>query len=90
MVAPPHEMRGTGRIGRRTSGRVTWRLTEEGAGTRVHLSAGVDDASPLDRAFLALGGRAWLERRFLDVLRRLAEGFAGDTEAPRFVSTSRP
>lgn len=88
-VAPPHEMRGTGTIGSRTSGSVRWRLEEEGAQTRVHLSAGVENASPFDQGLLALGGRAWLERRFLDVLHRLAERFSeGEGEAARPVSPS--
>ena len=38
--------------------------------------ADIENASQLDRGLLAVGGRAWLERRFLDVLRRLAERFS--------------
>jgi len=52
-------------------------------------SAGVENASPFDQGLLALGGRAWLERRFLDVLHRLAERFSeGEGEAARPVSPS--
>ncbi len=86
---PSHEMRGTGTIESRMSGSVRWRLEEEGAQTRVHLSAGVENASPFDQGLLALGGRAWLERRFLDVLHCLAERFSeGEGEAARPVSPS--
>src|SRR4029453_8802813 len=44
--------------------------------TDVTLSAELEEATPLDRLLLALGGRAWLQRRFASVLGRLADLFA--------------
>jgi catechol 2,3-dioxygenase-like lactoylglutathione lyase family enzyme len=75
-VDPPRSMAGSARIGRRTAATVTWSLDDRGGETRVRLTAEVGDATPLDRILLALGGRAWLQRRFASVLRRLADRFA--------------
>ncbi len=37
------------------------------------LQADVEEAAPLDRLLLALGGEAWLRRCFVRVLAQLAE-----------------
>ena len=73
---PPRSMAGSARIGRRTAARVTWSLEDRGGETRVRLTAEVEEAAPLDRILLALGGRAWLQRRFASALSRLADRFA--------------
>ena len=70
-VDPPRCIEGEARLGR-TRALVTWHLTEEGAATRVRLTATVLEAGPLDRALLAAGGRVWLRRRFAATLARLA------------------
>lgn len=72
----PGGMRGSAEIGRRTRARVSWTLAGAGAETEVRLSAEVERAALLDRLLLALGGRAWLRRRFRSVLGNLAEVFA--------------
>jgi uncharacterized protein YndB with AHSA1/START domain len=54
-----------------TVGLVAWDIRPSGSGSSVRLSADVPEASPWDRVFLALGGRAWfrgLFRRALDNL----------------------
>lgn len=54
-----------------TVGLVAWDIRPSGSGSSVRLSAEVPEASVLDRALLALGGRAWfrgLFRRALDNL----------------------
>jgi uncharacterized protein YndB with AHSA1/START domain len=55
---------------------VSWTLGGRLGQTRVRLAAEVEQATALDRALLALGGRAWLRRRFAFGLERLAERFA--------------
>lgn len=80
-VRPPHEITGTARVGARTSAHVTWRLeADSGGGTRVTLTASVEQAARLDRFLLAAGGRAWLESRFRRILSTLAERFEGDPQ----------
>jgi hypothetical protein len=72
---PPALLVGTANIGPRTRARVSWSLASYGGGTLVRLAAVVERASRLDRALLALGGRAWLERRFASALAHLARHF---------------
>lgn len=61
-----------------TTAQVTWTLAAaEGGATRVRLAAEVAQARPFDRLLLALGGRAWMRRRFSHGLRRLADRYAG-------------
>jgi polyketide cyclase/dehydrase/lipid transport protein len=72
---PNSSMEGTARMGRGTAARVRWELAARGGVTEVRLSAGIEDAGALDRALLALGGRAWLARRFESVLERLVDRF---------------
>jgi hypothetical protein len=73
---PSHVMHGTAELSGGTVARVAWELGEDGAGTEVRLSAEVERASAGDRMLLALGGRAWMERRFEAILERLGEQFA--------------
>jgi hypothetical protein len=60
---------------------VSWTLAGRLGQTRVRLAAEVEQASALDRVLLALGGRAWLRRRFAFGLQRLAERFAATRPA---------
>lgn len=70
--ATPHSgMHGTAELSGGTLATVAWELAAEGGGTRVHLSAEVERAAPLDRLLLALGGRLWMRRRFAAILARL-------------------
>jgi uncharacterized protein YndB with AHSA1/START domain len=59
-----------------TRARVSWTLAGRMGQTRVRLAAEVEQARPLDRVLLALGGRAWMRRTFRRTLERLAERFA--------------
>jgi uncharacterized protein YndB with AHSA1/START domain len=54
-----------------TIGEVAWEIRSEGGGSLVSLSAEVEQASTADRLLLGLGGRAWLRRRFANVLETL-------------------
>ena len=66
-----------------TRARVSWTLAGRLAQTRVLLKAEIEQAQPLDRLLLALGGRAWLRRSFDRTLERLARRFeAGAVQAP--------
>jgi len=67
----PRELRGRADVGRGTVGNVVWFVEPEGAGSRVTLSATVERASLLDRAILALGGRALLRRGFAEAVEQL-------------------
>ncbi len=69
---PPARIEGIAQLGR-TRAAVSWELVPEPHGTRVHLTATVLAAAPLDRLLLAAGGRAWLRRRFTVTLSRLAQ-----------------
>ena len=57
---------------------VSWTLAGRRGKTGVRLAADVEHAAPFDRLLLALGGRAWLRRRFAFGLERLAELIAAD------------
>lgn len=72
-AVPASLLRGEAEIGSTTAGIVSWELEPAGEGTRVVLSAHVVRASLRDRLVLALGGRAWLARRFAHVLERLEQ-----------------
>jgi uncharacterized protein YndB with AHSA1/START domain len=61
---------------------ISWTLGGRLGQTRVRLAAEVEQATALDRALLALGGRVWLRRRFAFGLERLAERFAAERLAP--------
>ena len=74
----PRLLVGTAELGRRTRAFVRWKLGVGDGGTRVRLEATIERVGWLDRLMLMLGGRAWLERRFVAVLQRLAERFSGD------------
>jgi hypothetical protein len=71
---------GTAELGESTRARVSWTLAGRLGQTRVRLAAEVEHADGLDRLLLALGGRAWLRRRFAFALERLAERFAAQEE----------
>jgi hypothetical protein len=66
----PECVAGEAAIGR-TRAAISWLLEADGAGTFVTLRAHVLTAGPVDRALLALGGRAWMSRRFDATLQRL-------------------
>jgi uncharacterized protein YndB with AHSA1/START domain len=68
---PPTRLAGSAEVGSATVARVSWALRPDGERTRVRLEATVEQASPLDRALLAIGGRRWLERRFAAILETL-------------------
>jgi uncharacterized protein YndB with AHSA1/START domain len=76
-VKEPRLLIGTAEVGGRTRARVSWSLAGHLESTRVRLAAAVEQAEPLDRALLALGGRRWLRRRFASTLDGLAAEFAG-------------
>jgi uncharacterized protein YndB with AHSA1/START domain len=67
----PHELRGRAEIGRGTVGAVRWTIEPSGSGSTVTLTALVEQARPLDRAILALGGNRYLERGFAEALAQL-------------------
>lgn len=80
---PTHLMIGTAEVGGRTSACVSWALTPRDGGTSVRLTAALDQAGLVDRLLLFFGGRWWMRRRFVAVLRRLTERFAsGRPSAP--------
>ena len=54
-----------------TVGLVAWDIRPSGSGSIVRLSADVPEASPWDRVFLALGGRAWFAGLFRRALENL-------------------
>jgi hypothetical protein len=72
----PRLIVGTAELGEHTRARVSWTLAGRPGHTRVHLAAEVEHADALDRLLLALGGRAWLRRRFAHALEALAQRFA--------------
>jgi hypothetical protein len=69
-------MSGTAELAGGTRARVTWSFGSNGDVTLVRLSTDVERAGALDRLLLALGGRAWLRRRFAAILDTLANYFA--------------
>lgn len=73
---PDHVVHGTAELSGGTRARIAWELNEDAGGTAVRLSAEVEHASLPDRVLLALGGRAWVARRFDAILARLDEQFA--------------
>ncbi len=70
---PSHVIHGTAELSGGTTARVAWELSEDAGGTAVRLAAEVDHAALPDRVLLALGGRAWMRRRFGAILARLEE-----------------
>jgi Polyketide cyclase / dehydrase and lipid transport len=72
-ASPDHALRGTAELSGGTCARVAWELSEDAGGTVVRLSAEVERAALPDRLLLALGGRAWVGRRFAAILDRLNE-----------------
>jgi uncharacterized protein YndB with AHSA1/START domain len=78
----PRLIIGVAELGEDTRARVSWTLAGRLGQTRVRLAAEVEHAELLDRALLALGGRAWLRRRFAFGLERLAERFGADSAEP--------
>lgn len=69
----PSDIFGSAQLGRRTLAIVSWTLVDHGEGTLVRLRAEVVRTGALDGLLLALGGRRWLERRFLSTLDRLSD-----------------
>jgi hypothetical protein len=66
-------IRGRAQIGNRTAASVAWTIKACGPGrSEVALCARVEDAAPLDRLLLLLGGRRWLARHFQAALARLS------------------
>jgi uncharacterized protein YndB with AHSA1/START domain len=72
-ASPSHVIHGTAELSGGTLARVSWQLNEDAGGTAVRLSAEVEHAAFPDRLLLALGGRAWMTRRFDKILARLDE-----------------
>lgn len=70
------ELSGTASVSEATSARLIWTLSPRERGTSVRLAVEVKAGTLRDRALLALGGRAWLRRRFAEALRRLAAATA--------------
>src|SRR3954463_4426637 len=68
----PRLMIGTAQLGDGTRASVSWTLAGRMNQTRVRLAASVENASPLDRVLLALGGRIWMRRVFRPAPGRLA------------------
>jgi hypothetical protein len=66
----PERVAGEAVIGA-TRAAISWTLVPEGSGTLVTLRADVLACSPLDRVLLALGGRAWMQRRLASTLHEL-------------------
>lgn len=64
-------VRGRADVGRGTVGAVRWLIEPRGSGSRVTLAADVERASLLDRAILALGGRAILRHGFAEAVEQL-------------------
>jgi Polyketide cyclase / dehydrase and lipid transport len=78
---PPALLEGNAELGR-TLARVSWTLQEHPRGTLVQLEARVERAGAADRLLLALGGRAWLRRRFAVTLAHLAATLRTGVRAP--------
>jgi uncharacterized protein YndB with AHSA1/START domain len=74
---PDHLMCGIAELSGGTRARISWELSEDAGGTAVRLSAETEHTSPGDRLLLALGGRAWMARRFEAILERLDSQLAG-------------
>jgi carbon monoxide dehydrogenase subunit G len=72
---PTHIIHGTAELSGGTFAQISWDLSEDADGTSVRLSAHVEQLAAIDRALLALGGRAWMEKLFERILARLAELF---------------
>ena len=66
----PERVAGEASLGR-TRAAISWLLEPDGDGTLVTLRAVVEEARPLDRALLALGGAHWMRGRFRATLERL-------------------
>jgi len=73
---PSQVMHGTAELSGGTRALIAWELSEDVGGTAVRLSAEVEHAALPDHVLLALGGRAWMRRRFDAILARLDEQFA--------------
>lgn len=72
----PTELRGTACLGTRSKAEVRWSLEQQPNGSLVTLCAAVDRLGMTDRLLLEVGGRAWLRRRFSEVMQRLISRFA--------------
>ncbi len=73
---PVDEMGGSAELGRGKSADVRWVLRSHEAVTAVTLGAIIRRAAARDRVLLALGGTAWMRRRFDDTLRALDDHLA--------------
>ena len=69
---PPSSMAGTADLSGGTKARVRWSMSATEGGSRVELSALVEQAALGDRLLLAVGGGVWLRRRFARILETLA------------------
>jgi uncharacterized protein YndB with AHSA1/START domain len=74
-AAPASAIAGTASVGH-TEALVRWTLTPESGETRVRLEATVERLGRADGVLLAVGGRRWLERRFISILQTLARRVA--------------
>ena len=78
---PPLGMHGSAEVGAGTRAHVSWSFADRDGATEVSLSSVVERTSAFDRLLLALGGRAWLRRRFRSVLANLEALFADQEPA---------
>jgi uncharacterized protein YndB with AHSA1/START domain len=68
---PDRVLHGTAELSGGTAARIAWELDPAGNGTRVTLTAEVDEATTGDRFMLTLGGTVWMRRRFGAILDQL-------------------
>jgi hypothetical protein len=85
----PRELEGVAELSGGTRARVRWTLSQAGDATCVRLTAEVLSASLLDRLLLALGARAWMQRRLSFGLERLASATLPQSP-PRAAGTAPP
>jgi uncharacterized protein YndB with AHSA1/START domain len=70
-ASPDHRICGIAELSGGTRARISWDLSEDSGGTEVRLVAETERTAPGDRLLLALGGRAWMARRFGAILSQL-------------------
>ena len=74
-ATPNQVIHGTAEVPCGTLARIAWDLDPDPAGTVVRLAAEIERTAAADRMLLALGGRAWMTRRFDAILERLDAQF---------------
>jgi hypothetical protein len=74
-ATPNRVIHGTAELSGGTLARIAWELNDDPNGSDIRLTADVEHAALPDRILLALGGRAWMTRRFDAILERLDAQF---------------